>query len=188
MSQSLVIEPYPVDNDIQPASIDLHLANEIIKVSKQHYIINPQEDVWYVKKKLDADDPRGFALESHQFVLSSTREWIEVPEDLAARVEGKSSLGRIGLTIHVTAAFIDPGYRGNVTLELANLNSVPILLLPGMKIAQICFMPILGKVSRPYGSDGLDSKYQNSKGVVGYKPSSNRLDSSQTRRSPQGSQ
>lgn len=188
MARSLVIEPYPVDDAIQPSSIDLHLANEVMKVSHQHWVINPREDIWYNKKKLDADDPRGFALESRQFVLSSTREWIEVPDDLVARIEGKSSLGRIGLVVHVTAGFIDPGYRGRITLELTNLNSIPILLFPGMKIAQICFMPMIGKVSRPYGSDGLGSRYQDSKGTVGYKPPSNRLDQSQTHRSLQGRQ
>lgn len=169
MNQSLKIDPYPTDENIQPASVDLHLANEIMKVSQQHWIIDPCEDVWHIKKKLTCDDPRGFALESHQFVLSSTQEYIELPDDLAARVEGKSTLGRLGLVVHVTAGFIDPGFRGNITLELVNLNSVPILLSPGMEIAQICFTPMVGKVKRPYGADGLGSKYQDSIGTVGPK-------------------
>lgn len=171
LDRSLIIEPPPSDSDMQPASVDLHLANDIMKVSQQNWVIRPDEDVWYIKKTLDSDDPRGFALEPHQFVLSSTLEWVEVPDDLAARVEGKSSLGRLGLIVHATAGFIDPGFRGNITLELMNLNSVPILLSPGMEIAQICLSPMIGKVERPYGSDGLGSRYQDSKGVVGYKPS-----------------
>jgi len=169
-SRSIVIEPTPCDDNIQPASIDLHLSNDVMRISSEQRIINPMKDVWYIKNHLDSEDPRGFSLMPLQFVLSSTKEYVEVPNDLSARVEGKSTFGRLGLIIHATAGFIDPGFCGNITLELMNCNSVPLLLVPGMKIAQICFTPMLGTVCRPYGSDGLGSKYQHSEGAIGPKP------------------
>ena len=105
-------------------------------------------------------------MEPGDFILGSTVEHIEVPPDLAARVEGKSSLGRLGLMVHVTAGFIDPGFKGNITLELKNLSHRSITLKTGMPISQICFEELSGKVLRPYGSEGLGSKYQSSKGTV----------------------
>lgn len=135
---SLVIKPNPLDKAIQPASVDLHL-----------------ESNWL-----------GHSLDPGEFFLSSTLEWIEIPHYLAARVEGVSSLARNGLLVHATAGFIDPGFRGNITLELKNISSDIISLLPGMRISQICFLKVEGNVLRPYGSEGLGSKYQDSKGTV----------------------
>lgn len=168
--RSIIIEPTPHDKDIQPTSIDLHLSNDVMRISKEQRIINTSKDVWYTKTYLNDNDPRGFSLMPLQFVLSSTKEYIEVPDDLVARVEGKSTLGRLGLVIHATAGFIDPGFCGNITLELMNWNSVPILLVPDMEIAQICFSPVVGNVRRPYGTNGIGSKYQYSKGAIGPKP------------------
>ena len=110
---------------------------------------------------------RDFTIKPGEFILASTEEYIYIPHWIAARVEGKSTLGRIGLMVHVTAGFIDPGFPGNITLELKNLNNRSIIIRRFMQIAQICFTEIDGDVERPYGSPGLGSHYQNSKGTVG---------------------
>lgn len=147
--QRIVINPEPDMRAIQPASVDLRLSPQIIykgipgRVKDDKYVMTPG-----------------------QFVFGSTIERIEVPPDLAARVEGKSSLGRVGLMVHVTAGFIDPGFRGNITLELKNLSDEPITLEVGMPISQVCFLEVFGKVLRPYGSEELGSKYQDSEGTI----------------------
>lgn len=147
--ERIVITPAP--EIVQPASVDLHLSSDINLFDK-----SPNVEI----------DPKGYTIFPGQFLLGSTVEHVEIPNDLTARVEGKSSLGRIGLMVHVTAGFIDPGFRGNITLELKNLSIFSISLSTGMPISQLCFQKIFGKVLRPYGSDELDSKYQNSKGTV----------------------
>lgn len=164
----IVIEPRPEDFCFQAASVDLTLGNEF-----QMYnafggdldpVAPPKLRIIYVK------DGCRYFLEPSRFVLAATRERIAVPDDLVARVEGKSSLGRLGLLVHVTAGFIDPGYRGVITLELRNLNMRPIVLRPGMRISQLCFESMTSKAGRPYGSDGLCSKYQDSETVVSARP------------------
>ena len=107
---------------------------------------------------IDADEP--FILHPGEFVLGQTLEWVELPDDLVARLEGKSSLGRLGLLIHSTAGYVDPGWKGNLTLELSNVANLPIALYRGMKIGQISFFRMSSPVERPYGSKELGSKYQ----------------------------
>jgi dCTP deaminase len=160
----LVVRPLNEEISLQPASIDLHLSREI------KWYINVPESVRVGDSPLMREfDIRqyGFVLQPGRFVLGSTLEWVEVPSFLTGRVEGKSTLGRLGILVHVTAGFIDPGFKGNITLELMNVGNVPILLEEGMCISQICFYELKSPSVRPYGSEGLGSKYQNSSGTVG---------------------
>lgn len=160
----IVVYPEPADCDIQPASIDLRLSSDLLVFSSKFYP-SKFHPIEYGKQPIMEKVSIPYILEPGEFLLGSTSEWVEVPNDLVARVEGKSSLGRIGLMVHVTAGFIDPGFRGNITLELKNLSDALIKLEEGMPICQICFEKVFGKVLRPYGSDGLGSKYQGSKGT-----------------------
>ena len=148
--------------DIQPASVDLHLDRKILVFSNS---LQPYIDVKQSMEQLTEtveipDGNQPFILHPGEFVLGSTMEHIELPEDLVARLEGKSSLGRIGLVIHSTAGFVDPGWKGNLTLELSNLARLPITLYYGMKIGQISFLRLTTPADRLYGSESLGSKYQ----------------------------
>jgi dCTP deaminase len=117
----------------------------------------PQPDLTEVVAVGD-DEP--FILHPGEFVLGQTLEWVELPDDVVARLEGRSSLGRLGLLIHSTAGYVDPGWKGNLTLELSNVANLPIALYAGMGIGQISFFAMSGPVERPYGTSGLGSKYQ----------------------------
>jgi len=121
----------------------------------------PQEGL---TEEVEIDDERPFILHPGEFVLGSTLERVTLPDDLVARLEGKSSLGRLGLLIHSTAGFIDPGWDGHVTLELSNVANLPITIYHGMKIGQISFMQLSEPTSTPYGSASLGSKYQGQRG------------------------
>ena len=164
-TDQLVITPLHPD-DIQPASVDLHLepAIRIFNNSELTYIDIKQniEDATTLIEMPDQNSP--YMLQPGEFILGSTIEHIELPDNLVARLEGKSSLGRIGLVIHSTAGFIDPGFKGNITLELSNLSNLPITLYPNMKIAQISFMTMTTPARRIYGSPELHSRYQGQKG------------------------
>jgi dCTP deaminase len=164
---SLVVHPMPADENIQPASVDVHLADTILYFPRSSPTLSPDNVPSMTQNKIGLS---GMTLLSGDFVLGSTQEWIEVPPTLSARAEGKSSIGRLGLLVHATAGFIDPGFRGNVTLELKNISNVPITLTAGMEIGQLCFEKVTGKVLRPYGSDGLGSHYQDSKGTKAAQP------------------
>jgi dCTP deaminase len=156
----IVISPLD-SSDIQPASVDLHLDRNVLVFtnSRQPYIDvkESQEDL---TELVEIKDGSPFILHPGEFVLGSTVEHIELPEDLVARLEGKSSLGRIGLVIHSTAGFVDPGWKGHLTLELSNLARLPITLYYGMKIGQISFLQLTTAAERLYGSESLGSKYQ----------------------------
>ena len=152
----------PLDpQDIQPASIDLHLDRQILIFtnSRQPYI-DVKESLDNLTEIVAIPDDSPFILHPGEFVLGSTVEHIELPEDLVARLEGKSSLGRLGLVIHSTAGFVDPGWKGHLTLELSNLARLPITLYYGMKIGQISFLTLTTAAERLYGSESLGSKYQ----------------------------
>ncbi len=156
----LVIDPLDPE-DIQPASVDMHIDRvfRVFKVSSRPYIDirEPMDDL---TDEVVIDDTRPFFIHPGEFVLASTREIVTLPDDILAQVEGKSSLGRIGLLIHATAGFVDPGWHGRLTLELSNVAKMPIALHYGMKIGQLSFMRMTTPVDRPYGSAGLHSKYQ----------------------------
>ena len=157
----IVINPLE-EGCIQPASVDLHLDRNLL-VFRNNKI--PYIDVRASSERLTDmvtmadDDP--FMLHPGEFVLGSTLEHVEVPSDLVARLEGKSSLGRIGLLIHSTAGFVDPGWNGNLTLELANVSRLPITLYFGMRIGQISFSFLTTEVDKAYGNKDLKSRYQN---------------------------
>ena len=138
-------------NDIQPASVDLHL-DAVLKTLDGKITC------------LGFDDE--YTLEPEEFILGSTSEFVTIPRDLVAQVDGKSSLGRLGILIHVTAGFIDPNFKGNITLEIKNVSNKPFILKRGMSIAQIVFFTLSSPCERGYGDDGLDNHYQNSYGTI----------------------
>jgi dCTP deaminase len=154
------IRPYD-EADLQPSSVDLHLDRQFRVFRNNRYafidVRAPQPDL---TELLAVGDDEPFVLHPGEFVLGQTMEWVELPDDLVARLEGKSSLGRLGLLIHSTAGYVDPGWKGNLTLELSNVANLPIALYFGMKIGQISFLTMSSAVVRPYGSAGLGSKYQ----------------------------
>ena len=156
----IVVEPLG-ENCIQPASIDVHLDRQILvfRNSRRPYI-DVRQDMSDLTELVTIDDDRPFMLHPGEFVLGSTLEHIELPEDLVARLEGKSSLGRVGLLIHSTAGYVDPGWKGHLTLELSNVANLPITLYRGMKIGQISYAQLSTAADRPYGTPGLGSKYQ----------------------------
>ena len=162
--ERIVIDPLD-EEDIQPASVDLHLDREVMVFtnSRRPYIdVKDSLESLTERVKVGAEEP--FILHPGEFVLGSTMENIELPDDLVARLEGKSSLGRIGLVIHSTAGFVDPGWKGHLTLELSNLSRLPITLYYGMKIGQISFLRLTTPADRLYGSESLNSKYQGQTG------------------------
>jgi len=162
----IVIDPLD-EALIQPSSVDVR-ADRYFRVfhnARYPYIDvkRPMEDLTELVE-VDGDD--AFILHPGEFVLGSTLERVRLPDDLVARLEGKSSLGRLGLLIHSTAGFIDPGWNGQVTLELSNVSNLPITIYPGMKIGQVSFVQLTEPAENPYGSGGIGSKYQDQKGPV----------------------
>ena len=155
------------DNAIQPSSIDLRLAPQF-RIFRNHTraIIDVKEDLSDLTEMVTMRDDEPFILHPGEFVLGSTLERVKVPVDLVARIEGKSSLGRLGLLIHSTAGFVDAGWNGQLTLELSNVASLPITLYPGMKIGQMSFMQMTTEAEHPYGSGEVGSKYQDQVGPV----------------------
>jgi dCTP deaminase len=150
---------------IQPSSIDVRLDRFFRVFANHRYThIDPsaQQDDLTVSVEPEGDDP--FILHPGEFVLGSTLEVITLGDDLASRLEGKSSLGRLGLLTHSTAGFIDPGFSGHVTLELSNVANLPIKLFPGMKIGQICVLQLSSPSEHPYGSSIYGSRYQDQRG------------------------
>ncbi len=154
------IRPYD-PADLQPSSVDLHLDRSfrVFRNSRYAYIDVRSQQPNLTELLTVADDEQ-FILHPGEFVLGQTIEWVELPDDIVARLEGKSSLGRLGLLIHSTAGYVDPGWKGTLTLELSNVAGLPIALYFGMKIGQISFLTMSSPVDRPYGSVGLGSKYQ----------------------------
>jgi dCTP deaminase len=158
---------HPHDPDlIQPASIDVRL-DRLFRVfhSHGHTHIDPGHKQDGLTELVRVGE-EGFTLHPGEFVLGSTIERVTLGPTLAARLEGKSSLGRLGILVHSTAGFIDPGFSGHVTLELSNVNTLPIKLWVGMKIGQLCVFRLSSPADRPYGSVGLGSRYQGQAGPV----------------------
>ena len=162
------IEIDPLDEScIQPSSVDLRM-DRFFRVFRNHTsgIIDVKENLEELTELVEIpDDPeRAFMLHPGEFVLGSTAERVRLPTDLVGRLEGKSSLGRLGLLIHSTAGFIDAGWNGHITLELSNIATLPITLYPGMKIGQISFLAMTTPADVPYGSAAVGSKYQGQRG------------------------
>jgi dCTP deaminase len=163
-AKRIVVEPYE-EAMIQPSSIDFRL-DRFFRVFENHRYphIDPAADQSDLTREVEPEGDEPFILHPGEFVLGSTLELVTLPNDLAARVEGKSSLGRLGLLTHATAGFVDPGFSGHVTLELANVATLPIKLYPGMKIGQLCFFRLSSPVEHPYGSAKYGSRYQGQRG------------------------
>jgi dCTP deaminase len=156
----------PLDRGmIQPSSIDVRL-DKFFRVFDNHKYphIDPAADQSDLTREVEVGGGEEFILHPGEFVLGSTYELVTLPDDVAARLEGKSSLGRLGLLTHSTAGFIDPGFSGHVTLELANVATLPIKLYPGMKIGQLCFFRLTSPAENPYGSAVYGSRYQGQRG------------------------
>jgi dCTP deaminase len=160
----LVIDPLD-DDAIQPSSIDVRLDNRFrVFYTARHPYIDVKQPMDDLTELVEVKPDDAFILHPGEFVLGSTLEEIGIPPDLAARLEGKSSLGRLGLMTHSTAGFLDPGFVGHVTLELSNVANLPITLYPGMRIGQIAVFQLTTAAERPYGSRGVGSKYQGQRG------------------------
>ncbi|GAB1822893.1 dCTP deaminase [Herbidospora sp. RD11066] len=158
------LTPYDPDM-IQPSSIDVRL-DRMFRVFENHRYphIDPSIEQPDLTRLVEPETDEPFILHPGEFVLASTYEVISLPDDIASRLEGKSSLGRLGLLTHSTAGFIDPGFDGHVTLELSNVATLPIKLWPGMKIGQLCLFRLSSPAEHPYGSAKYDSRYQGQRG------------------------
>jgi len=160
----LALEPYDVGL-VQPSSIDERLDRFFRVFNNSRYThIDPAEQQDELTTLVEPDGDEAFVLHPGEFVLGSTLEIVSLPDDLAGRLEGKSSLGRLGLLTHSTAGFIDPGFSGHITLELSNVANLPIMLWPGMKIGQLCLFRLSTPAEYPYGSEIYGSRYQGQRG------------------------
>ena len=160
----LRIEPLD-DSNVQPASVDLRLGHQFLTFEGHTMpLIDVKQDMHYLMSPVEIDEDHPFVLEPRQFVLAVTLEYVELPDDLVGRLDGKSSLGRLGLVVHSTAGFVDPGWKGNLTLELSNLAPHPIRLYYGMRASQISFIRLSSPAEQPYGSKALRSRYQGQRG------------------------
>ena len=160
----IVIDPFDVSM-VQPSSIDLR-CDSVFRVFENHKyaLIDPKAPQEDLTTSVSATEEQSFILHPGEFVLGSTAEVVGLADDIVARLEGKSSLGRLGLMIHSTAGFIDPGFSGHVTLELANVANLPIKLWPGMKIGQLCFFRLSTPAEHPYGAWKYGARYQGQRG------------------------
>ena len=157
-------EPF-TESMIQPSSVDVRL-DKFFRVFENHKysVIDPSIEQPDLTREVIAEGDEPFILHPGEFVLASTYEVITLPDDIAGRLEGKSSLGRLGLLTHSTAGFIDPGFSGHITLELSNVANLPVKLFPGMKIGQLCLIKLSSPAEHPYGSEKYGSRYQGQRG------------------------
>ncbi|CAB5021731.1 unannotated protein [freshwater metagenome] len=163
------VEPFDAAM-IQPSSVDVRL-DRFFRVFENHKysVIDPSIEQNELTREIAVDPDEDFILHPGEFVLASTYEVITLPDDIAGRLEGKSSLGRLGLLTHSTAGFIDPGFSGHITLELSNVANLPVKLFPGMKIGQLCLIKLSSPAEHPYGSEQYGSRYQGQRGPTASK-------------------
>lgn len=160
----VVLDPYDAAL-LQPSSFDVRLDRYFRLFDNHKYaVIDPAEHQPELTRLVETKPGEAFVLHPGEFVLGSTYESVTLPDDVAARLEGKSSLGRLGLLTHSTAGFVDPGFTGHITLELSNVATLPIKLWPGMKIGQLCFFRLSSPAEHPYGAGGYASRYQGQRG------------------------
>jgi dCTP deaminase len=158
----IVIDPFD-PRCVQPSSVDLHVDSQFRVFANSRYpYIDVKQEMTDLTELVEVGPDEAFILHPGEFVLGSTAERVAIPNDLVARLEGKSSLGRLGLLIHSTAGYVDPGWDGYLTLELSNVANLPITLYPGMKIGQISFFKLTTEADVPYGAAG--NKYQGQRG------------------------
>lgn len=166
-SGSLALSPEPSTDQFQPASLDIRLGRDFVFFnSGVGCILDARGESKHTISEVSIPDGGSITIDPGEFVLGTTLERITMPDDLVARVEGRSSIGRLGLTVHVTAGFIDPGFEGTITLEIANLNKHPIRIYAGMRIAQLAFQSMTTPSELPYGSKLGNSKYQGQSSVT----------------------
>jgi dCTP deaminase len=163
------VEPFD-GQMIQPSSVDVRL-DRFFRVFENHKysVIDPSIEQSELTREVAVENDEEFILHPGEFVLASTYEVITLPDDIAGRLEGKSSLGRLGLLTHSTAGFIDPGFSGHITLELSNVANLPVKLFPGMKIGQLCLIKLSSPAENPYGSALYGSRYQGQRGPTASK-------------------
>lgn len=163
-SGRVALDPFEPEM-VQPSSVDVRLDRRFRLFDNHKYaVIDPALDQSDLTRLVEVPPDEPFVLHPGEFVLGATLELVTLPDDVAARLEGKSSLGRLGLLTHSTAGFIDPGFTGHVTLELSNVATLPITLWPGMKIGQLCFFRLSSPAERPYGHGATGSRYQGQRG------------------------
>ena len=160
----VAVEPF-AESMVQPSSVDVRL-DRFFRVFENHKysVIDPSIEQSELTREVVVEPNEHFILHPGEFVLASTYEVITLPDDIAGRLEGKSSLGRLGLLTHSTAGFIDPGFSGHITLELSNVANLPVKLFPGMKIGQLCLIKLSSPAEHPYGSAVYASRYQGQRG------------------------
>ena len=163
------VEPFAAAM-VQPSSVDVRL-DRFFRVFENHKysVIDPSIEQSELTREIAVEPDEDFILHPGEFVLASTYEVITLPDDIAGRLEGKSSLGRLGLLTHSTAGFIDPGFSGHITLELSNVANLPVKLFPGMKIGQLCLIKLSSPAEHPYGSALYGSRYQGQRGPTASK-------------------
>ncbi|AVG23121.1 dCTP deaminase [Pontimonas salivibrio] len=172
-AKRVLLDPWD-ESMVQPSSVDVRL-DRFFRLFDNHKYqhIDPAIDQPDLTRLVEVEPSEAFVLHPGEFVLGATYEVVTLPDDVAARLEGKSSLGRLGLLTHSTAGFIDPGFSGHVTLELSNVATLPITLWPGMKIGQLCFFRLSSPAEHPYGSERYGSRYQGQRGPTASRSSAN---------------
>ena len=156
------IKPILDEKQIQPSSVDMRLGDEfkVFKVIRKAYIDpKDEDDISSYMEEVKVPQGEAFIIHPNEFALATTAEYVKIPDDLVARVEGRSSMGRLGVTMHVTAGFIDPGFEGNITLEISNIGAMPVALYPGQRVCQIVFETMTSPAEVPYGHPSRNSKY-----------------------------
>ena len=158
----IVIDPLKDEQQIQPSSVDMRLGDEfkVFKVIRKPYIDpKDEEDIAEYMESSTVPEGEAFIIHPNEFALATTQEYVKVPDDLVARVEGRSSMGRLGVTMHVTAGYVDPGFEGRITLEISNIGAMPVALYPGQRVCQLVFETMTTPAELPYGHPKGNSKY-----------------------------
>ena len=158
----IVIDPLKDEQQIKPSSVDMRLGDEfkVFKVIRKPYIDpKDEEDIAEYMESSTVPEGEAFIIHPNEFALATTQEYVKVPDDLVARVEGRSSMGRLGVTMHVTAGYVDPGFEGRITLEISNIGAMPVALYPGQRVCQLVFETMTTPAELPYGHPKRNSKY-----------------------------
>ena len=158
----IVIDPLKDEQQIQPSSVDMRLGDEfkVFKVIRKPYIDpKDEEDIAEYMESSTVPEGEAFIIHPNEFALATTQEYVKVPDDLVARVEGRSSMGRLGVTMHVTAGYVDPGFEGRIALEISNIGAMPVALYPGQRVCQLVFETMTTPAELPYGHPKRNSKY-----------------------------
>lgn len=158
----IVIDPLKDEQQIQPSSVDMRLGDEfkVFKVIRKPYIDpKDEEDIAEYMESSTVPEGEAFIIHPNEFALATTQEYVKVPDDLVARVEGRSSMGRLGVTMHVTAGYVDPGFEGRITLEISNIGAMPVALYPDQRVCQLVFETMTTPAELPYGHPKRNSKY-----------------------------